>query len=300
VPVAAVATALVVWVAVQRDADRSPASQTPATETAQSASAPAQPVAVAPRDAAPNTAPGTSALPTRRRADDVRAKDQERVVGGIAGGHIDAVQPRGQAGAGAVAGGQAITAAPLEPAPSPPSPSAPLPPLARASPPESPPPSSAQLKTGSQGLAETVTVTDTASGLPAAGERGGIGLRAREIASPDANYRWRILPAGSIERSTDGGRTWAIVDPPPIAGASALPTILTAGASPARDVCWIVGLNGIVLLTTDGATWRRHPIPETVDLTGVRATDATHAVVTTASGRQFATTDGGLTWTATK
>lgn len=73
--------------------------------------------------------------------------------------------------------------------------------------------------------------------------------------------------------------------------------VLTAGSSTSRDVCWIVGRAGIVLVTTDGATWQRHPIPEAADLTAVRAIDARTATVTTADGRQFATADGGITWT---
>jgi photosystem II stability/assembly factor-like uncharacterized protein len=63
--------------------------------------------------------------------------------------------------------------------------------------------------------------------------------------------------------------------------------VLTAGSSPSRDVCWIVGRAGIVLVTTDGATWQRRPIPEAADLTVVRAIDARTATVITADGRQF-------------
>jgi hypothetical protein len=111
----------------------------------------------------------------------------------------------------------------------------------------------------------------------------------RVISSPDPDVRWR-LAGTSVERSTDGGRTWQ----PQSAGTTAE---LMAGASPAPTVCWIVGRNGTVLLTTDGVAWRRLAFPAaTADLVGVTATDATNATVTTADGRTYRTSDGGLTW----
>jgi hypothetical protein len=55
-----------------------------------------------------------------------------------------------------------------------------------------------------------------------------------------------------------------------------------------------VGQRGVVLLTTDGLTWRRVPFPESIDLVGVQASDATHATVTTSDGRTFVTADATL------
>jgi photosystem II stability/assembly factor-like uncharacterized protein len=110
-----------------------------------------------------------------------------------------------------------------------------------------------------------------------------------EIASPDPSVRWRIAPGGSVERTTNGGTTWEAV--PTGVGAD-----LTAGASPSATVCWLVGRAGMVLLSTDGRTWRQLPFPEMVDLAAVQAADARTATVTTAAGRMFRTTDGGLTW----
>jgi photosystem II stability/assembly factor-like uncharacterized protein len=72
--------------------------------------------------------------------------------------------------------------------------------------------------------------------------------------------------------------------------------VFTAGSAPARDICWIVGRGGTVLLSTDGTSWQRRPFPEPVNLTAIRATDAKTAVVTTEDGRQFSTADGGATW----
>jgi photosystem II stability/assembly factor-like uncharacterized protein len=94
--------------------------------------------------------------------------------------------------------------------------------------------------------------------------------------------------------------TWAVVDPVPATTRAGAAVALTAGFSPSRDTCWIVGRAGLVLLSSDGATWQRRAFPEPMDLTGVRASDAQHAVVTTTDGRQFVTTDGGVTWALVK
>jgi len=72
--------------------------------------------------------------------------------------------------------------------------------------------------------------------------------------------------------------------------------LLTAGAAPSANVCWLVGRAGAVILSTDGRAWRRLTFPEQIDLTAVTAVDARTATVTTADGRRFETADGGRTW----
>jgi photosystem II stability/assembly factor-like uncharacterized protein len=109
------------------------------------------------------------------------------------------------------------------------------------------------------------------------------------IISTSPNNRWRILDGGIVERSTDGGSTWQ-------AQSTGVTVTLTSGASPAPTICWLVGPGGIVLLSTDGRSWQRIAFPEGMDLTSVRASDDTHATVTTADGRAFGTTDGGASW----
>jgi photosystem II stability/assembly factor-like uncharacterized protein len=108
------------------------------------------------------------------------------------------------------------------------------------------------------------------------------------IASPDRNSQWRILD-GAVEHSADGAATW---QPQPIGVA----TPMRAGAAPAARVCWLAGVAGVVLRTTDAVTWRRIPFPESVDLVAIQASDASQATVTAADGRHFTTTDGGATW----
>jgi hypothetical protein len=113
-------------------------------------------------------------------------------------------------------------------------------------------------------------------------------IATTEIVSSDRAIRWRIRGL-TIERSTDAGTTWT----PQPTGARAP---FTAGASPAPDVCWLVGRAGTVLVTTDGQTWNPVAFPETIDLVQVSATSAASATVTTSDARRFTTDDGGKTW----
>jgi photosystem II stability/assembly factor-like uncharacterized protein len=109
-----------------------------------------------------------------------------------------------------------------------------------------------------------------------------------DIVSPDPLVRWRIAGSG-VQRSTDGGVRWEAVS-------TGVASALSGGAAPSATVCWLVGRGGVVLLSTDGRTWRRVSFPEATDLSAVQATDARVASVSTADGRTFTTTDGGLTW----
>jgi hypothetical protein len=109
-----------------------------------------------------------------------------------------------------------------------------------------------------------------------------------EITSPDPLSRWTVQ-SGVVSHSTDGGVTWSSqqIDPA---------IVVAAGASPSRDVAWLVARGGIVLISADGKTWQQHSVGENIDLVAVRATDAKTATVTAADGREFTTHDGGVTW----
>jgi hypothetical protein len=111
----------------------------------------------------------------------------------------------------------------------------------------------------------------------------------REIVSPAGPTRWRIVSAGRVDRSIDGGATWAPTDLP--GGAQ-----VTAGASPAAGICWLVGRDGLVLRTLDGSTWTRLQFPESLALTAVETSSADAALVRSENSRSFATSDGGRTW----
>ncbi len=122
----------------------------------------------------------------------------------------------------------------------------------------------------------------------------GAELRSNEaafvvIAVPGSAVRWRLAAGGRIWRSTDAGGTWQ-------AQATGVSAALVAGSAPSPRTCWVVGAGGTVLLTVDGEHWERRPFPSSIDLAGVRATDARSATVTTRDGRRFQTTDAGLTW----
>jgi hypothetical protein len=111
------------------------------------------------------------------------------------------------------------------------------------------------------------------------------------ILAPGARAVWRVGAGGSIEYSSNGGKNWQQQD-------SGVDRELLAGSAPSTSVCWIVGRAGTVLVTTDaGATWRTRTPPAGVDLGGVAATDALHAIVRDVTDRQrFETTDGGQLW----
>ena len=154
---------------------------------------------------------------------------------------------------------------------------------ARSTPP--PPPASPAPTTGGRGA-----IADRAAASGRAAEFGVTqSASAIEIPTPVASTRWRLAVSG-VERTTNNGTTWVAVP-----GVDFMP--VRAGSAPAVNVCWIVGSNGRVYLTTDGLRFTRLGFPEAVDLVAVRATDARTATVTTADGRTFRTTDGGANWT---
>ena len=296
VPIAAAATALVVWVSV----DRQPKAVVGPVTTGQTARASepvAPPTALADAQERSEGAGQNARLAREKDAFARRAKaeaptdgraQRKSLSGPVAGGAVarqttDALGPSLQARSGnaaSVASPAAATPAPAAP-----------PPTTQAMPNATPVP--AAEPSDARRIAETVTAPpeSAAKEMRIAGRAAdvaafatGVEIRRRNRHS-DGGCR---LPA-TIQRSTDRGVTWK----PQVAPAG---IVLTAGSSPARDVCWIVGRAGAVLLSTDGTTWQLRPFPEAVNLTAVRASDAKTAVVTTSDGRQFSTTDGGATW----
>jgi hypothetical protein len=118
------------------------------------------------------------------------------------------------------------------------------------------------------------------------------------IAAPGEKQLWRIGPAGSLEHSKDRGLNW-------ISQISGVYTDLFAGSAPSAKVCWIVGASGTILRTADGGThWTKLDSPVLHDLTGIHATDATHATIWFVPDQQtglvktYQTSDGGSTWVA--
>jgi len=110
---------------------------------------------------------------------------------------------------------------------------------------------------------------------------------------------WRAGSGGTIERSTDSGRSWAPQSSPARED-------WLSGAAVSNAVCWLAGRNGAIARTEDGAQWDRVPPPMQAarsdgtlpDWTVITVRDAQTATVTASDGRRFATADGGKTWQA--
>ena len=109
------------------------------------------------------------------------------------------------------------------------------------------------------------------------------------VSTPNPLVRWRVTPAGNIERTNDGGGSWSFQH-------DTGGTELGAGAAPSMLTCWLVGRGGAVFVTTDGSSWTRVGKPTDDDLAAIEATDGQSATVTAVSGQQFSTTDSGLSW----
>jgi len=115
---------------------------------------------------------------------------------------------------------------------------------------------------------------------------------SRYIVSPGEKHAWRVGDLGTIEHSTDRGKSWK----PQSSGITA---DLTSGSATSDKICWIIGKVGTILLTTDGGKhWKQVMSPIAGDLGGIHATDATHASIWDVPNRiSFETSDGGATWT---
>jgi hypothetical protein len=297
VPLTAAATALVIWIAAPPSHPPVPApiaGSNPATVPRDATAPQRAPFAGSRRDVADQpqvrafsdldarSATGSAAAATAKAATpSIAARAPaaaEEMKDSRARGKIDALTSSTPA---------ASAAAPAA-APAPPfaTPSAPPPPAQQVQ--QAPRPSPSQ--TAQQ---PTFTVAGRSEAMEIAAAAG-MARAANEIAAPDESVRWRLVPSATqtlVERSTDRGVTWTAQQ------VQAAPVVLTAGAAPQRDVCWLVGQGGAVFVTVDGRTWRRVAFPERIDLTGVIATDARTATVTAVDGRRFRTTDAGVAWT---
>jgi hypothetical protein len=117
------------------------------------------------------------------------------------------------------------------------------------------------------------------------------------LKAPSSSNLWRAGGGGSIQRSTDGGKTW-------VSQISPSQEDWLAGAAVSSAVCWVVGRNGAIARTIDGDRWEAVAPPAQAlgtaaklpDWTSITATDSQSAVITANDGRKFVTADGGKTW----
>src|SRR6185437_5531783 len=109
------------------------------------------------------------------------------------------------------------------------------------------------------------------------------------VRTSDPRVLWRKQEKG-ILKSEDGGATWRQADLP-VANAR-----VVAVAAPSAQVCWLVGRDSLILLTTDGTHWESVAPPAKADFVQVVAENGTSATVASAEGLQFQTSDGGTHW----
>jgi photosystem II stability/assembly factor-like uncharacterized protein len=112
-------------------------------------------------------------------------------------------------------------------------------------------------------------------------------------AAPLAAF-WNVSPDGQVERSTDGGKTFNLI---PIAAGVKFMAIAAVG----NDV-WAGGAGGALYHSSSaGATWNSVGInfagkAVTEMVTGIQVIDPQHLTVTTATGAQWVSEDGGGSW----
>jgi photosystem II stability/assembly factor-like uncharacterized protein len=126
----------------------------------------------------------------------------------------------------------------------------------------------------------------------AAGAVGGASAGAEvlvTIPSPDRSVTWIVGQNGMVRRRDADSPGWKLQR-------SGVSTDLVAGSAPSATVCWIVGRSGTIIRTNDGEHWELIAAPSAENLTGVSATSARNATITTAGGESFATSDGGARW----
>jgi photosystem II stability/assembly factor-like uncharacterized protein len=109
------------------------------------------------------------------------------------------------------------------------------------------------------------------------------------IVSPDRSVTWIVGQNGMVRRRDANSPGLKVQN-------SGVSTDLVAGSAPSATVCWIVGRSGTIIRTTDGEHWELIAAPGADNLTEITASSARDAIVTTAGGQSFVTSDGGASW----
>jgi hypothetical protein len=106
--------------------------------------------------------------------------------------------------------------------------------------------------------------------------------------------QWTLSPAGAVQSSKDGGKTWQMV-------AVAANTNFRALSAVGRSI-WVGGLGGILYHSVDaGRNWT--PVIPTIpgqklnsDITRIEFLDSRNGTLSTSSGEGWITRDGGNSW----
>jgi photosystem II stability/assembly factor-like uncharacterized protein len=106
---------------------------------------------------------------------------------------------------------------------------------------------------------------------------------------------WSVTDAGVLQRSNDGGHTWAAVTVPSRVPLHALSVL-------GQDI-WTGGDQGALYHSTDGGqtwtavvpTWNEAPL--SADIARIAFSDPRHGWIATREGAIWATRDAGATWT---
>jgi photosystem II stability/assembly factor-like uncharacterized protein len=120
----------------------------------------------------------------------------------------------------------------------------------------------------------------------------GVSAYLSDVAFADQNTGIIVGDSGRILRSTDGGRSWNIINPPK-------KVWYTAVQFASSSVGYIVGDSGTVLKTTNaGASWVELDIPSDALLGSISFVDPDHGYVGGGSSHNiYKTRDGGSSWT---
>ena len=234
VPLAAAATVAAIWVAIPEEERTAQLNPTPAPALSEPAPPPAEAVSVdaaVPAQAKTRAARGDAAAGSLadQAAPEARAKNaNQEKADQFASSRTLETKERDQdlkaeaaPPAPAVSGAQAAARAPG------------LPERLDGVPPAAPQPAQAQ----DRSRAESELTGLLRQAAPA------------DVVSPDPQVRWRIVPTGRLERSTNAGRTWAAVTFPQ-------PVNVTAVRAPSATTAIVTAADGRQFRTDDqGKTW---------------------------------------------
>lgn len=113
------------------------------------------------------------------------------------------------------------------------------------------------------------------------------------LSAPTASVAYVTVQPDTVAKTEDGGLTWSSQK---LAGLDG--SLGKAISAPEPSVAWVVGDNGLVMRTTNGATWTAttKPLQAEAKPLSILALNATTAFVSFEDGSIARTIDGGASW----